>query len=279
VARRIPIPVLIVLLAASSFASGTSAGAECSRDWICVEQEIAAGEQILSARNLKDWPATLTLQIVDDARQVEPSRERTLTVAGGGHTTVARIKLAGDRPARYRWDWTPGSLRVEHAGDYAYRLPYANGASFRILQGFGSRFSHTGLERYAVDFDMPIGTPVHASRDGIVVMLEESHDRGCWARDCADAANYVVILHDDGTTGEYYHLQKDGVLVSQGERVHRGQKIALSGNTGHTTMPHLHFAVYRAASWGRTQSLPFRFVSGGGPIDEPRPGMRLVAVD
>ena len=266
-------------LGASLSASAIATGEECSRNWVCVDQSIAAQEQVLTARNLREWPATLTVQMLGDVRRIGSSNERTVTIAGGARATVARVAIEGGRPARYRWDWTPGSLHVEHDADYPYRLPYANGASFRILQGFGSGFSHTGLEQYAVDFDMPIGTPVHAARDGVVVMVEESHDRGCWARECADEANYVVILHDDGTTGEYYHLEHDGVVVTEGQRVVRGQQIALSGNTGHTTMPHLHFAVYRAASWGRTQSLPFVFISAGGPVDHPRHGMRPVAVD
>ena len=95
---------------------------------------------------------------------------------------------------------------------------------------------------------------------------------------CGRYANYVVILHNDGTTGEYYHLMQDGVLVDVGDSVARGQKIALSGNTGHTTMPHLHFAVYRATEWGNTQSIPVRFQSAQGTVKRPRHGARYQAM-
>jgi murein DD-endopeptidase MepM/ murein hydrolase activator NlpD len=95
---------------------------------------------------------------------------------------------------------------------------------------------------------------------------------------CGQYANFVVILHSDGTTGEYYHLAEGGALVEVGDNVVRGQAIALSGNTGHTTMPHLHFAVYRAIDWGRTQSIAVRFDSTDGIIDRPRRGARYVAL-
>ena len=91
-------------------------------------------------------------------------------------------------------------------------------------------------------------------------------------------ANFVVILHSDGTTGEYYHLMQNGAIVSVGETVSQGQKIAYSGNTGHTTMPHLHFAVYRATDWGNTQSIPVRFRSIDGIIRKPRRGGRYQAL-
>jgi murein DD-endopeptidase MepM/ murein hydrolase activator NlpD len=86
-----------------------------------------------------------------------------------------------------------------------------------------------------------------------------------------------VILHNDGTTGEYYHLQHNGAFVKVGNSVAQGQQIGLSGNTGHTTMPHLHFGVYRAAEWGNTQSIPVRFESAGGIVTRPRRGARYQA--
>ncbi len=175
-------------------------------------------------------------------------------------------------------EWTVGDQYADHDDDHLYSFPYAAGRSYRIVQGFGSRFSHRGREEFAVDFDMPVGTPVHAARDGVVARVVESNDRGCWDTECGRWANYIVILHSDGTTGEYYHLQRDGAVVGVGDTVRRGQAIGLSGNTGHTTMPHLHFAVYRAISWGNTQSIPIRFKSADGIVTKPRRGARHEAI-
>ena len=165
-----------------------------------------------------------------------------------------------------------------HDDDHLYSLPYASNKSYRVLQGFGSRFSHTGLEEFALDIDMPVGTPVHAARAGMVAEVEESHNRGCWDDGCGKYANFIVIRHSDGTTGEYYHLRKGGSVVDVGDTVTQGQKIGYSGNTGHTTMPHLHFAVYCPASWGSAQSIPVRFRSSDGIIERPRRGARYQAL-
>ena len=88
------------------------------------------------------------------------------------------------------------------------------------------------------DFRMSEGTPVHAARGGIVARVVESNDKGCWEDGCGQYANFIVIMHDDGTTGEYYHLQQDGALIEVGDKVVEGQKIGYSGNTGHTALPH-----------------------------------------
>lgn len=165
-----------------------------------------------------------------------------------------------------------------HDDDHLYSLPYASNKSYRVLQGFGSRFSHTGLEEFAIDIDMPVGTPVHAARAGVVADVEESHDRGCWDDGCGKYANFIVVRHSDGTTGEYYHLRKGGSVVDVGDTVTQGQKIGYSGNTGHTTMPHLHFAVYCPAGWRSAQSIPVRFRSSDGIIERPRRGARYQAL-
>jgi len=104
-------------------------------------------------------------------------------------------------------------------------------------------------------------------------LVEDSFSESCWVAGCGRFANYVVILHDDGTTGEYFHLQRSSVLVSPGDFVVRGERIARSGNTGFTTAPHLHFGVYRTGKDGSTHSVAVRFLTREGVV-EPRSGAR-----
>ena len=267
--------------AAIALIVASSASADCRDDWICVESVDQGGNVELRAKNLQDYPLTYTLRVRTGGYDVAGPSTVTRTLAPQETARVMMLNRADERPEghyRYFLEWTVGDKDAVHDDDYVYALPYASGRSYRVLQGYRSRFSHTGLEAFAVDFDMPEGTAVHAARPGVVARVEESHSIGCWEDGCGRYANFIVVLHDDGTTGEYYHLQQDGALVEVGERVERGQKIGLSGNTGHTTMPHLHFAVYRATEWGNTQSIPVRFLSADGLVKRPRRGARYQAI-
>jgi murein DD-endopeptidase MepM/ murein hydrolase activator NlpD len=256
------------------------AWADCVDDWLSIDEIREGGNIELRATNLKEFPITYTMRVRTNGLTTDGPKTVTGTLNGEQSQLVMVLRdTQKQQSGRYRvfCEWTIGDKDANHDDDLLYRFPYSDKKSYRVLQGYGSRFSHTGLEKYAIDFKMDVGTPVHAARSGVVARVVESNDKGCWEDGCGKFANYMVVLHDDGTTGEYYHLKKDGALIDVGERVATGQKIALSGNTGHTTMPHLHFAVYRAASWGNTQSIPVRFISAEGVVSSPRSGRRYEA--
>lgn len=112
-----------------------------------------------------------------------------------------------------------------------YIKPISGG---RLSSNFGRRSAPTrGASTYhkGIDWATPTGTAVMASSGGTVV-------RAGWG----SGYGYVVyIRHPDGRETRYAHLSK--VLVKTGETVKQGQKIALSGNTGRSTGPHLHFEI------------------------------------
>jgi len=203
-------------------------------------------------------------------------------LGGGGRAARAHGPSADGAlawsTAMDRHDLIVGAIDPDHDDGYEYRLPYGDTVSFPVIQGYRARLSHRGAEQYTVDFGMPVGTPVHAARDGVVALAEDAHDVGCWREECGRLANFIVLLHPDGTTGEYFHLQHGSVQVRLGQHVQRGELLAFSGNTGYTTAPHLHFGVYRTERDGQTQSLAIRFVTRGGMIREPREGARYLNV-
>ena len=82
-----------------------------------------------------------------------------------------------------------------------------------------------------IDIGIPIGTPVKAADGGTVQFSGRMGTYG----------NLVIIDHGEGFTTYYGHNSQN--LVSKGDKVHKGQTIAMSGNTGRSTGPHLHFEV------------------------------------
>ena len=264
-----------MLIVTSLLIASGAANSGCQDAWVCVD-DVRSGDNVeLRARNLQDFPLTYTLQVKSASYSVEGSTTVTRTLRPQQTETAVRMQLRdGMHVGDYEWklDWAVGVYDANHDDDHLYAFPYAPGRSFRIMQGFGSRFSHAGIEEYALDFEMPVGTPVHAARSGVVARVQAGSSLGCFYAGCGRYANFIVVLHSDGTTGEYYHLQQDGVFVATGDSVARGQLIGLSGNTGYTASPHLHFAVYRATNNGETQSVPIRFQSAVGVISRPRSG-------
>jgi hypothetical protein len=156
--------------------------------------------------------------------------------------------------------------------DYQYALPFPRGQTFSVLQGFHGAFSHHGSNEFAVDFDCPVATPVLAARPGMVVVANATAQGSGTTPEFLEykRTNFVLVMHDDGTLGEYMHLAPATVQVKPGQRVERGQQLALSGNTGFSSTPHLHFQVMTAARDGiAARSFPFTMAVAPGRVEEP----------
>jgi murein DD-endopeptidase MepM/ murein hydrolase activator NlpD len=198
----------------------------------------------------------------------DPILPARATVPAHGSALVARIgMLDNGHPGQFalRLDGIPGDPNAKPQ-DVQYLLPLRQ-AHQRVDQGFGGSFSHADPQNYyAVDFAADIGTTVLAARDGIVMQVESDFDKaGLDMEKYGGRANYVRILHPDGSMGLYAHLEEGGVLVRVGQQVRAGQPIGLSGNTGFTTGPHLHFAV-QVNRGMRLESIPFRMSGPQGAL-------------
>jgi murein DD-endopeptidase MepM/ murein hydrolase activator NlpD len=145
---------------------------------------------------------------------------------------------------------------------YIYRLPFEEGKSYLLIQGYFSHLSHK--ERAALDFKMKRGTKICAAREGIVVRAKEDGDRGGWNKKYRPYGNNIVIQHPDGSKAGYWHLQHNGAWVNVGDTVKKGQVIGLSGKTGYAALPHLHFLVWRTDDRGGWQQLLTRFQTQKG---------------
>lgn len=178
----------------------------------------------------------------------------------------------------YRNDFSWGTPKAQQAANQLYLLPFASGRSFRVVQSQDGAFSHKGEERFAIDFGLPEGVPVLAARGGLVVLVRDGFDVGAPDAALKLKANEIFVRHSDGTLGEYVHLQKDGMKVRVGDTITAGQMLALSGNTGYTQGPHLHFMVFRAKDSKSRESFPIRFVTKEGSDLTLQQGRRYTAV-
>ena len=151
---------------------------------------------------------------------------------------------------------------IKDDSSFVYQLPFGNGHSHLLVQGYFSRYSHRN--RAALDFKMKRGTNICAARSGIVIRVKEDGDKGGWNKKYRPFGNVIVIQHEDSSRAGYWHLQYNGALVNIGDTVKQGQVIALSGKTGYTLFPHLHFIAWRSNRNGQWRQIATRFQTSKG---------------
>jgi murein DD-endopeptidase MepM/ murein hydrolase activator NlpD len=209
-------------------------------------------------------PVTVAVSLAKAENTIsDPPLPALLEVPARGSRSVLLGPLDEYASWRYRIEMQalPGALDPEKLGDSIYRVPLRADTPVRISQGFGGEFSHSTPDSYyAVDFAVPVGTPVVAARGGVVMdSARNFHRNGEDLDRYGPRANYVRILHDDGSMAVYAHLDYRAVTVQDGQRVRAGQLIGRSGNTGYSTGPHLHFALQVNRNM-QLVSIPFQMV-------------------
>lgn len=150
---------------------------------------------------------------------------------------------------------------TKNLDNYVYDLPFEKGQKHRIVQGYGGLFSHNHIA--ALDFAMPEGTPVCAAREGIIYAFKDDSDEGGPFPEYKNKANFIIIKHNDGSFGCYWHLKKNGVVVKNGS-VPKGQLIGYSGSTGFILRAHLHFSVKRKLNYEKDSFVRTKFKTING---------------
>lgn len=214
------------------------------------------GGDTLVVKNDLYAPVEIELEITEAEHVLgAPSKPISWVLAPRSEIRLLTLSPSGTGTPRYKHKLRHalGDPRSQH-NLAAYPLPW-RGGPFRLTQGPGGRYSHTGPKgRYAMDIAMPVGTPIIAARGGMIIKTENNQS----GRGTNPAGNFVRVLHDDGTMGVYLHLKQDSVQVFEGQRVQAGDLLAKSGNTGNSTGPHLHFVVQKNVGLN-TVSIPFEF--------------------
>ncbi len=142
-------------------------------------------------------------------------------------------------------------------------LPYRAGEAYVVSCGYGC-YQHRRSMTYAVDLDMPAGTPVTAAADGVVSAI--TWEAGLPANKHLGDALIVYVDHGNGWFTRYVHL--DGITVEVGQVVRQGEIIGYVGSTG-AEHPHLHFELKYGQSL-HAPSQPIDDLFGGAPPEVGR---------
>ena len=187
------------------------------------------------------------------------------------------LRLKGDSAnGKSDLSWT---VNYAHATDTiqtdSFFLPYPYGRTYTIMQGYNGSLTHNNDgARYALDFALPVGDTVCAAADGYVVGVIEGYKKGGSDSKWMPYANVIDLYHPNRDLyTQYVHLKQNGSLVKVGDRVMAGQLIGISGVTGWTSKPHLHFNVVQWVE-GRRISVPATFGPSLTPGAELRKGER-----
>lgn len=213
---------------------------------LIISKETNEKNQILVyAENLSFSPYTVSI----DANLTEMTSDKktpSVSVVAPRSKTLILIISPKPNPKGNKYGYSlktrsyMGDKDAKHDDSYIYTLPFKS--PHKVSQGYNGDVSHQGIK--ALDFNMPVGTKVHAMRDGVVVDVKEDSNKGCPSNECLKMGNFVTVLQPDNSFAEYYHLKKDGAVVKVGDHIKVGDLIGYSGNTGWATGPHLHIEVY-----------------------------------
>ncbi|MCO7472577.1 M23 family metallopeptidase [Stenotrophomonas maltophilia] len=257
---------LVPQTAAARSADAAPQAAPVARLWL---QQI--GDQ-WQARIDNPLPGPVQIELrAAPGTQVEGLPLQSLVQATGSLVVGHLPSPSNGKALDLRLQSVPGNPAAR-AEDVAYRLPFEV-VQLRVDQAPQGRFSHDDEEnRDAIDFALPEATQVLAAREGTVMQVQDGfRGNGLDRERDAGRANFVRILHSDGSMAMYAHLQAGGMRVRPGQAVQAGQPIGLSGNSGYSTAPHLHFVVQLNRGMG-LRSVPVRILAPQGELHFAREG-------
>jgi murein DD-endopeptidase MepM/ murein hydrolase activator NlpD len=226
-----------------------SAQAFAGSNPINIESRHVGQDILILAHNNGNSPVSVKVSVLDAENFASDHSWPIYTVLPANSNSVLAKTFSADKTQGFSFKTTwlsmLGDFNASHDPNAVYRLPYQDGLSFPIGQAIGGpRTTHnTPDSLFAIDFSLPEGTPIVAARDGLVIGTEGSFSGGGKERYYMDKANFIRMMHSDGTTGIYAHLMTGGILVTPGQYVKAGTTIAYSGSTGFSSGPHLHFVV------------------------------------
>lgn len=178
--------------------------------------------------NLQSEKQTYVKELTEEEKKIQKEIDELETA---NRKIQNDIKIAEEKYRKQLEELAKNQGSGSTAGSGFFKRP-VSGGSITATAYYSSGKFHGG-----VDFGVPVGTTVVAATDGVVMTTANlSNSYG----------TYVVIRHANGLQSYYAHGTKGSIAVSPGDTVKKGQKIMLSGNTGNSSGPHLHFEVRKS---------------------------------
>ncbi len=199
----------------------------------------------------------------DELTQKEFDKIIPITLNSGSDTVLTFVNIQ-KKVEQIRFSSRLGDLS-KRIDTIRLDLPFLKNKKFKILQENNTNFTHNSeWSMYALDFDLKTNDTICSATDGFVVGVVDKYKYSGKGSEWKPYSNYLTIY--EPTSGffiQYVHLVENGSLVKIGDKVNRGQKIALSGNTGQSTEEHLHFSsLVPVNNEDGLMSVPIEFVGG-----------------
>ena len=193
----------------------------------------------------------------------ESHRFRVAATAPGPHH-VGQLAFPTQSVVTWQFVLFAGTEAGGHDDQHVYELPFATTEPVRVSQGYGGPRTHRHEHHHAIDFSLATGTPILAARSGVVALVVDvpcDHEAGTGCRNVR-----VDVRHRDGSYASYQHLKPLSIAVEEGDEIAVGDVLALSGNSGKSRGPHLHFQVYSPTPDGEfiVESMPTVFRTANG---------------
>jgi murein DD-endopeptidase MepM/ murein hydrolase activator NlpD len=222
--------ILVLLWSVFAAAQLATAGTASSADVARMERELAAMEADVAV--IKEAAQRRFQLTASEVRRLGLDPSRMQTGVGGPFEAVETVRAADPAFKALFNSWTKLD-RLEQGTVAIPSTEPVRGTNF--TSGYGVRsdpFKGRAAMHAGIDLAGPIGTPIYATADGIVQRSE--YNNGGYG-------NLVELDHGHGIQTRYGHLSKS--MVAAGQRVKRGDMIALMGSTGRSTGSHLHYEV------------------------------------
>lgn len=217
-------------------------------------------------------PLRYNLKIEDEKLQVELNKFFPIILKNKKDTLIIIPKMEKTIGKQFNCQTLVGDY-TKKIDTIKLDLPFPKNKQHKVIQGNNTNFTHSNdFSRYAIDFDLKTNDTICAATSGYVVGVIDQYNKSGKTKEWYDYANSTTIYDPvSGIFTQYVHLVENGSLVKIGDKVTRGQKIGLSGNTGFSFSEHLHFnCLVPVNNNNGLKSIPIIFSNGVKGIELKR---------